>query len=109
MVGLITVGVLAYAALAAHASAWPVSARLPSNGAMFGVVIPNIDAMWPSERVWAASSTSWKDARRLSITTLGYREPSNAFYLGTNTLLADNADAAADVLAGDPALRACRC
>lgn len=70
--------------------------------AMFGVVIPNIDPMWPSQRIGRVVS-SLEGCDALTIATLGYREPSNAFYLGTEALLADNADAAAGVLARDPA------
>ena len=69
---------------------------------MFGVVIPHIDAMWPSERVGRVVDRL-EGCERLSITTLGYREPSNAFYLGTHSVLAENADVAADVLVSDPA------
>ncbi|KPP82979.1 MAG: 4-amino-4-deoxy-L-arabinose transferase and related glycosyltransferases of PMT family [Oceanicaulis sp. HLUCCA04] len=101
VVGLITVGVLAYAPSLRTLGVAGVGA-IAVYGAMFGVVIPNIDAMWPSERVGRVVD-QLEGCETLSITTLGYREPSNAFYLGTNTLLADNADAAADVLAGDPA------
>lgn len=70
--------------------------------AMFGVVIPNIDPMWPSERIGRVVN-SLEGCETLTIATLGYREPSNAFYLGTHALLADNPDAAADVLTRDPA------
>lgn len=69
--------------------------------AMFGLVIPSIDAMWPSERS-ARLVAQIEGCESLSITTLGYREPSNAFYLGTETLLADSAAAAADRFAAAP-------
>jgi len=101
VVALVTVAVLAYAPSIRTLGVAGVGA-IAVYGAMFGVVIPHIDAMWPSERVGRIVDRL-EGCETLSITTLGYREPSNAFYLGTNTLLADNADAAADVLAGDPA------
>ncbi|MFN3313406.1 MAG: ArnT family glycosyltransferase [Hyphomonas sp.] len=69
--------------------------------AMFGLVIPSIDAMWPSERS-ARLVAQIEGCESLSITTLGYREPSNAFYLGTETLLADSAAAAAERFSADP-------
>lgn len=101
VLALITVGVLAYAPSLRTLGVAGIGA-IAVYGAMFGVVIPNIDAMWPSERVGRIVERL-EGCETLSITTLGYREPSNAFYLGTDTLLADNADAAADVLVSDPA------
>lgn len=101
VIGLITVAALAYTPSMRTLGVAGFGA-IAVYGAMFGVVIPNIDAMWPSERVGRVVDRL-EGCETLSIATLGYREPSNAFYLGTNALLADNADAAADVLVSDPA------
>lgn len=101
LVALVTVGALAFAPSLRTLGVAGVGA-IAVYGAMFGVVIPNIDAMWPSERMGRIVDRL-DGCETLSITTLGYREPSNAFYLGTNALLSDNAEASVDVLAGDPA------
>ncbi|MGP1274334.1 MAG: ArnT family glycosyltransferase [Caulobacterales bacterium] len=101
LVALFTVGALAFAPSLRTLGVAGVGA-IAVYGAMFGVVIPNIDAMWPSERMGRIVDRL-EGCETLSITTLGYREPSNAFYLGTNALLSDNAEASVDVLASDPA------
>ncbi|MCG8441345.1 MAG: glycosyltransferase family 39 protein, partial [Caulobacterales bacterium] len=69
--------------------------------AMFEGAIPRIDGLWPSHRA-AAIVVGLDGCEALTTATAGYREPSNVFYLGTETVLGDGPDAA-DVLIADPA------
>ncbi|PWE17891.1 glycosyltransferase family 39 protein [Marinicauda salina] len=69
--------------------------------ALFGVAIPGIDAMWPSDRV-ADLVDRLEGCETVSVATAGYREPSNVFHFGSETALTDGPGAAAHLLA-DPA------
>ncbi|NNU14921.1 glycosyltransferase family 39 protein [Parvularcula sp. ZS-1/3] len=70
-----------------------------------GLAAPSIDELWPSNRMWrvATQLEGCTDAQ-LEFATAGYREPSNVFYLGTETLLTDGQGAAEFLING----RGCR-
>jgi len=55
--------------------------------------LPRLQAMWPSHSVWQVASRI-EGCTDLRFATAGYREPSNVFYLGTETIMLDGADAA---------------
>ena len=55
--------------------------------ALFGAAIPRIDALWPSDRAAAFASTL-TGCEAMTVITAGYREPSNVFHFGTDTVLA---------------------
>ncbi|XBQ15686.1 MAG: glycosyltransferase family 39 protein [Oceanicaulis sp.] len=67
----------------------------------FGVAIPNIDALWPSDRAGrlADQITGCEDK---VIVTVGYEEPSNMFNLGTSVVLGEDPTQAANVLLSAP-------
>lgn len=54
--------------------------------------LPRLDEMWPSRAVWQVASRI-EGCETLRFATAGYREPSNVFYLGTDTILGDGARA----------------
>ncbi|MEO1038223.1 MAG: glycosyltransferase family 39 protein [Pseudomonadota bacterium] len=56
-------------------------------GALFGGAVPRIDALWPSERA-AQYADTLVGCERMQVITAGYREPSNVFHFGTDTVLA---------------------
>lgn len=103
----------AFAALAAAALialAWrPSGARLLATAVaaaslyacVFGVAIPNVDTLWPSDRVGRLVDRVG-GCERLTLATSGYEEPSNMFNLGTGVVLADEPVEAANVLLSDP-------
>ncbi len=63
----------------------------------FQVAIPRVDSFWPSDRVAQRIDTlSGCDA--VTVATAGYREPSNVFLFGTETVLRDGGDAARHLL-----------
>ncbi len=62
--------------------------------AVFGGALPELDAMWPSRSLSYVASRI-EGCEDLAFATAGYREPSNVFYLGTDTRLTDGAGAAA--------------
>ncbi|MEM1381648.1 MAG: glycosyltransferase family 39 protein [Pseudomonadota bacterium] len=55
--------------------------------------LPRLSVMWPSHSVWQVAAQI-EGCDELRFATAGYREPSNVFYLGTDTILGDGADAA---------------
>ena len=62
--------------------------------AAFEVYIPRVDGLWPSERI-SRVVEQLEGCESIQASTAGYREPSNVFYLGTDTLLGrDGAEAA---------------
>lgn len=63
--------------------------------------LPRLNVMWPSHSVWQVASRI-EGCDDLRFATAGYREPSNVFYLGTDTILGDAPDAAR-LLREDPA------
>jgi 4-amino-4-deoxy-L-arabinose transferase-like glycosyltransferase len=66
---------------------------------VLGVIIPNLDEMWPSHRASIFVSTL-EGCEDIQVVTGGYREPSNVFNFGTDTILArDGAEAAAALIA----------
>lgn len=69
--------------------------------AAFGAAIPSIDRLWPSDRAGRVIDQI-SGCDKLAIATLGYREPSNMFNLGTGVLLGETADQVADFLLGQP-------
>lgn len=62
--------------------------------------VPKLGAMWPSNSIWRVA-TQLEGCDDLRFATAGYREPSNVFYLGTDTELTDGYGAAV-FLADDP-------
>ncbi|MEM7739907.1 MAG: glycosyltransferase family 39 protein [Pseudomonadota bacterium] len=59
-----------------------------------GGAVPQLQAMWPSQTI-AKVASQIEGCTDLHFATAGYREPSNVFYLGTETLLTDAEGAAA--------------
>lgn len=55
----------------------------------FGVLIPSVDGLWPSERV-SRIADHLQGCEDIQYATAGYREPSNVFYLGTDMLLGND-------------------
>ena len=101
----IAFGVVAAASVLALA-ARPSLTRLFGAGAgaiglytcVFGFAVPAMDRLWTSDRLTEAM-TELEGCEPLFITVAGYREPSVAFNLGTETWLAyDGADAARALL-----------
>ncbi|MFW5833602.1 MAG: ArnT family glycosyltransferase [Pseudomonadota bacterium] len=90
-------------------------ARQPSSGRLvavvvltaafyaptFHIVLPGTHAIWPSARV-ADHLARVEGCDRLRVTTAGFREPSNVFLLGTDTLLATSGEEAARFLLAHP-------
>lgn len=70
-------------------------------GVTFHAAIPALDPLWPSARIGAIVGTL-KGCDDIPLATAGYREPSNVFVLGTDTVLG-NGDQAADLLLAEPA------
>ncbi|MFP4518036.1 MAG: ArnT family glycosyltransferase [Oceanicaulis sp.] len=106
----ISIGLGALAAVAIAAMALkPSGTRLLATGAAaaalyagaFGVAIPQVDALWPSERA-SRLVDRVTGCERLTLATSGYEEPSNMFNLGTGVFLADEPVQAANVLLSDP-------
>lgn len=64
----------------------------------FQVAIPRVDSFWPSDRV-AQRLQELTGCDALAVATAGYREPSNVFLFGTDTVLRDGGDAARHLLA----------
>ncbi|MEM9840496.1 MAG: glycosyltransferase family 39 protein [Pseudomonadota bacterium] len=56
--------------------------------------LPRLQVMWPSNSIWQVASRI-QGCDDLRFATAGNREPSNVFYLGTDTILGDGAEAAA--------------
>jgi 4-amino-4-deoxy-L-arabinose transferase-like glycosyltransferase len=67
-------------------------------GATFQVVLPRLDALWPSARV-AARVAALEGCTRIPVAVAGYPEPSNVFHLGTPTVLGTGGRAAEHLLA----------
>jgi 4-amino-4-deoxy-L-arabinose transferase-like glycosyltransferase len=101
---------MAFGAIAAAAilglAARPSVARLFATGVaaaamyscVFAVALPAMDRLWTSQRLSVALATL-EGCERLDLTVAGYREPSLAFNLGTQTWLAyDGADAARELV-----------
>ena len=68
---------------------------------VFGVAIPNVDRLWPSERAGRLVDQI-TGCETLTLATSGYEEPSNRVNLGTNVALTNTPEEAADVLLSDP-------
>ena len=68
---------------------------------VFGVAVPNVDRLWPSDRVGRLVDQV-SGCETLTLATSGYEEPSNMFNLGTGVVLADDPVQAANVLLSDP-------
>jgi 4-amino-4-deoxy-L-arabinose transferase-like glycosyltransferase len=68
---------------------------------VFGVAIPNVDRLWPSERAGRLVDQI-TGCETLTLATSGYEEPSNMVNLGTNVALTNTPEEAADVLLSDP-------
>ncbi len=68
---------------------------------VFGVAIPNVDRLWPSERA-SRIVDQITGCETLTLATSGYEEPSNMVNLGTGVALTDTPEEAADVLLSDP-------
>lgn len=76
-------------------AAWTGLAALVFYALFAGGAVPRFDEMWPSNRIWQIA-TQIEGCDDLQFATAGYREPSNVFYLGTDTVLAETgAEAAA--------------
>jgi 4-amino-4-deoxy-L-arabinose transferase-like glycosyltransferase len=83
--------------------AWAAGAAILFYGALGEGAVPRFKEMWPSHTVWEVASRI-EGCEDLRFATAGYREPSNVFYLGTETELTDGAGAAAFLLE-DPSCR----
>lgn len=59
----------------------------------FYSAIPALHALWPSNHI-GAMVNSLHGCDEVAVATAGYREPSNVFVLGTDTVLGDGAQAA---------------
>ena len=68
---------------------------------VLGIVIPNLDELWPSERA-ARFVATLEGCDDVHMVTAGYREPSNVFNSGTDTVLARNGEEAAIELFVEP-------
>ncbi len=68
---------------------------------MFQIVLPSIQALWPS-RGLARVVDDLSGCERKTVAITGYAEPSAVFYLGTDTGLGDPGDAA-ELLKRNPA------
>ncbi len=79
-----------------------VASTIPFYAATFHVVLPGTHALWPSDRV-AERLAEVAGCERIRVATAGYREPSNVFHFGTETLLATNGEDAARFLLANPA------
>ncbi|MEE4208493.1 MAG: glycosyltransferase family 39 protein [Parvularcula sp.] len=75
-------------------AAWAGLLPIAFLSLVFGGVLPRLDAMWPSRGVSLVASRI-EGCEDPIFATAGYREPSNVFYLGTETRLTDGAGAAA--------------
>lgn len=101
-------GVLAAGAIAALALK-PSGGRLLGTSVaaaalytcVFGVAIPNVDRLWPSERA-SRIVDQITGCEALTLATSGYEEPSNMVNLGTGVALTDTPEEAAGVLLSDP-------
>ncbi|MEM9809624.1 MAG: glycosyltransferase family 39 protein [Pseudomonadota bacterium] len=60
----------------------------------YEAALPNLDRMFPAQRITAVASRLEGCGDDIRFATAGYREPSNIFYLGTETLLTDGEGAA---------------
>lgn len=69
-------------------------------GLTFHVVLPRVDALWPSARV-AARVATLEGCTTIPVAMAGYPEPSNVFNLGTETVLGGG-EQAADHLVAHP-------
>jgi len=63
----------------------------------FGFAIPGVDKLWPSHRA-AQIVETFTGCETVDVATAGYREPSNVFNFGTDTLLAHEGGEAARFL-----------
>jgi len=68
---------------------------------VFGVALPNVDALWPSDRVGRLVNQV-TGCETLTLATSGYAEPSNMFNLGTGVVLAGDPVQAANVILASP-------
>lgn len=71
---------------------------------VLGVVIPNIDELWPSHRA-ANFIDRLEGCEDIQLVTAGYREPSNVFNSGTDTILGRDGVEAAQALLAAPSCR----
>lgn len=67
----------------------------------FGIAIPGVDKLWPSYRA-AQIVETFTGCEDVAVATAGYREPSNVFNFGTETLLAHEGGEAAQFLLDNP-------
>lgn len=101
---------IAFGVLAAASLVWlalkPDAGRVLLTGvlaagmytAAFGFAIPAVDHAWPSDRANDLVNTL-SGCETFPAATAGYREPSNVFHFGTQTLLTDGAGAAGHLAA----------
>jgi len=66
-------------------------------GLTFHVVLPRVDALWPSARV-AERVAALEGCASIPVAVAGYPEPSNVFNLGTSTVLGPGGRAAEHLL-----------
>ncbi|NBB70394.1 MAG: phospholipid carrier-dependent glycosyltransferase, partial [Alphaproteobacteria bacterium] len=85
---------LALAVVVVRLARAPAPPRLPAvvlagvafYGLTFHLVLPRLDALWPSARV-AERVAALEGCARIPVAVAGYAEPSNVFNLGTTTVL----------------------
>ncbi len=73
------------------------------HASLFYGVVPSLDALWPSDRARKVVETL-SGCEAVRVATAGYREPSNVFHFGTDTMLGRDGAEAAQFLAQN---RAC--
>ena len=81
--------------------AWTALPVVAFYGLLGEGALPRLHQMWPSHTTWEVVSRI-EGCDDLRFATAGYREPSNVFYLGTETILGDGPDAAS-LLLSNPA------
>ena len=69
-------------------------APLAYYAVVLGGALPQLHTMWPAQSI-AKVASQIEGCTDIQFATAGYREPSNVFYLGTDTLLTDGEGAAA--------------
>ncbi|MEO1656845.1 MAG: glycosyltransferase family 39 protein [Pseudomonadota bacterium] len=69
-------------------------APLAYYAVVLGGALPQLHTMWPAQTI-AKVASKIEGCAEIQFATAGYREPSNVFYLGTETLLTDGEGAAA--------------
>ncbi|GGY40875.1 ArnT family glycosyltransferase [Parvularcula lutaonensis] len=80
-----------------NGTAWTGLAAVVFYALFAGGAVPRFDEMWPSNRAWQIA-TRLEGCEDMRFVTAGYREPSNVFYFGTDTVLAETGAEAARFL-----------